>query len=68
MAPPPEPPKREATITLTRTAVSTTLPVPQDEGRHVRRDYGYIRSEIQRIAIVGGFIVVALILTAVFVR
>jgi len=52
----------------TRTAVSTALPVSHDEGRHVRRDYSYVRTEIGRIAVVSGSIVIALILTAVLLR
>ena len=51
-----------------RTAVSTAAPVSHSEGRHVTRDYSYVRTEIWRIAMAVGFIIISLVLTAVFLR
>jgi len=34
-------------------------------GKHVARDYSYVPSEIRRIVVVAGFLIVALIVTAV---
>ena len=58
----------EAAVAVPRTAVSAAAPVPHDDGRHVTRDYSYVRAEIWRIAAVGGFITISLILTAIFLR
>ena len=51
-----------------RTAVSNVPTASRGEGRHVARDYSYVGMEIRRIALVGGFIVLSLILTAIFLR
>jgi hypothetical protein len=34
--------------------------------RHVRRDYSYVRGEVIRIVVIGGFLVIALIITSIF--
>ena len=34
--------------------------------RHVRRDYSFVRGEVLRIVMIGGFLVVALIITSIF--
>ena len=60
--------RRRVAVAAARTAVSTAAPVSHGEGRHVTRDYSYVRTEIWRIAMVAGFIIVSLILTAVFLR
>ena len=57
-----------APIAVARTAVSTAAPASRSETRHITRDYGYVRTEIVRIALVAGFIVISLVLTAVFLR
>jgi hypothetical protein len=33
--------------------------------RHVRRDYGFVRGEVVRIVVIGGFLIVSLIITSV---
>lgn len=33
--------------------------------RHVRRDYGFVRGEVIRIVVIGGFLVTALIITSI---
>jgi len=33
--------------------------------RHISRDYSYVRAEVKRIVLVGGFLVVSLIITAI---
>ena len=33
--------------------------------RHIQRDYGYVRGELQRIAIVAAVLIVALVITAI---
>lgn len=53
---------------VSRTAVSTAAPASRSETRHIARDYSYVRTEILRIALVAGFIVTSLVLTAVFLR
>ncbi len=34
--------------------------------RHVRRDYSFVRGEVIRIVVIGGFLVIALIITSIF--
>ena len=68
LAQPLQPQEVEAAVAVPRTAVSAAAPVPHDDGRHVTRDYSYVRAEIWRIAAVGGFITISLILTAIFLR
>ena len=63
-----EPQEIEAPVAAARTAVSTAAPVSHSEGRHVTRDYSYVRTEIWRIAMAVGFIIISLVLTAVFLR
>jgi hypothetical protein len=58
-----------APVVAPRAAVSTAAPpASRSETRHVARDYSYVRGEIMRIAIVAGFIMVSLVLTAVLLR
>ncbi len=57
-----------APVPAPRVAVSTAAAASRSETRHVARDYSYVRGEIRRIAIVAGFIMVSLVLTAVFLR
>jgi hypothetical protein len=33
--------------------------------RHIARDYSYVRAEVKRIALVGGFLILSLIITAI---
>jgi hypothetical protein len=33
--------------------------------KHIAKDYSYVRAEVRRIALVGGFLVVSLIITAI---
>lgn len=58
----------EAAAVAAQASVSSAAPVPRGEGRHVTRDYSYVGMEIRRMAIVGGFITVSLILTGVLLR
>ncbi len=51
-----------------RTAFSPAESVSAAGGRHVARDYSYVRTEIGRIALVAGFIIISLILTGIFLR
>ena len=47
----------------------TTAELPhRAEERHITRDYSYVIAEVRRVAFVAGFIIVSLILTAVFLR
>jgi hypothetical protein len=40
---------------------------PRKEGpRHIMRDYSYVRAELTRIAALGGFLLVALIIVSIF--
>lgn len=32
--------------------------------RHISRDYSYVRAEVKRIVLVGGFLIISLIITA----
>ena len=32
--------------------------------RHIAKDYGYVRAEVKRIALVGGLLIISLIITA----
>jgi hypothetical protein len=48
-------------------AVRITSP-SRGEGKHIVQDYSYVRAEIVRMALAGGFIMISLILTAVFLR
>jgi hypothetical protein len=32
--------------------------------KHIAKDYSYVRAEVRRIAIVGGFLIISLIITA----
>ena len=57
-----------APVVAPRAAVSTASPASRSETRHVARDYSYVRGEIKRIAIVAGFIMISLVLTAIFLR
>ena len=57
-----------APVVATRAAVSTGASASRSETRHVTRDYSYVRTEIVRIAVVAGFIIISLVLTAVFLR
>ncbi|MBI2913245.1 MAG: hypothetical protein HYY03_04940 [Chloroflexi bacterium] len=68
LAEPPAPQEIAAPIAVARTAVSTAAPASRSETRHITRDYSYVRTEIVRIALVAGFIVTSLVLTAVFLR
>lgn len=34
--------------------------------RHVRRDYSFVRGEVIRIVVIGGFLIIALIITSIF--
>ena len=34
-------------------------------GRHIARDYSYVRAEVKRIVLVAGFLIVSLIITAI---
>ena len=34
--------------------------------RHISRDYSYVRAEVKRIVFVAGFLIVSLIITAIF--
>jgi hypothetical protein len=43
-------------------------PVPRDEGRHITRDFSYVRREIWRVVALSGFLIISLILTAIFLR
>jgi hypothetical protein len=51
-APAPE----ELSQTGARAAPATT--------RHISRDYSYVRAEVKRIVLVGGFLIISLIITA----
>ena len=33
--------------------------------KHISRDYSYVRAEVKRIALVAGFLIVSLIITAI---
>ena len=53
-------------------AVAPTREAPSEVGtrggatatRHIARDYSYVRAEVRRIVLVGGFLIVSLIITA----
>jgi len=49
-------------------SVATAESPSRAEERHITRDYSYVIAEVRRVAIVAGFIIVSLILTAVFLR
>jgi hypothetical protein len=51
-------------------AVAITQPKPAERAaagqvRHIARDYSYVRAEVRRIAVVGGFLIVCLIIAAI---
>jgi len=46
----------------------TLTALRQTEVRHVTRDYSYVMGELRRIVLLVAFIVVSLMLTAVFLR
>ena len=52
----PAPAPEELSPTGTRAAPTTT--------RHISRDYSYVRAEVKRIVLVGGFLIISLIITA----
>ncbi|MEE8369167.1 MAG: hypothetical protein V3S00_00195 [Dehalococcoidia bacterium] len=62
------PPEREGEVAAPAVVMPAAPPVPHDEGRHITRDFSYVRTEMWRIAAVGGFITVSLFLTAIFLR
>jgi len=33
--------------------------------RHIMRDYSYVRSEVKRIVLVAGFLIISLVITAI---
>jgi hypothetical protein len=68
LAQPLEPPEMEGDVAAPAAVMPAAPPVPRDEGRHITRDFSYVRAEISRIAAVSGFITVSLILTAIFLR
>jgi len=53
-------------------SVAPTREAPSEVGtrggatatRHIARDYSYVRAEVRRIVLVGGFLIVSLIITA----
>ncbi len=68
LAEPLAPQEIAAPIAVPRAAVSSAAPASRSETRHITRDYSYVRTEIVRIALVAGFIVISLVLTALFLR
>ena len=66
LAQPPAPQEAEAFVAVPKTAISTAEPLSHGGGRHVARDYSYVRTEILRILLVAGFLMVALIITSIF--
>lgn len=46
----------------------TLTAIRQTEAKHVTRDYSYVIGELRRIVLLIAFIVVSLVLTAVFLR
>ncbi len=60
LAEPPEPQEVGAAV--------AAPPVPRDEGRHITRDFSYVRREIWRVVALSGFLIISLILTAIFLR
>ena len=68
LAEPLAPEEIAAPVVAPRTAVSTVAPASRSEIKHITRDYGYVRTEIVRIVLVAGFIVISLVLTGVFLR
>lgn len=50
-----------APAVFTATAESSA----RGESRHVTRDYSYVRSEVLRIVLIAGFIIVSLVITAI---
>ncbi len=68
LAQPLEPQDVETRAAEPRMAPSPAEPVSAGGGRHVARDYSYVSTEVGRIALVAGFIIVSLILTGVFLR
>jgi hypothetical protein len=45
--------------------LSSAQPSRSTVTKHLSRDYGYVRGEIGRIALVAGFLIVSLIITAI---
>jgi len=46
---------------LSQTGTGAT---PATTARHISRDYSYVRAEVKRIVLVGGFLIISLIITA----
>jgi hypothetical protein len=57
VAPTPAPAPEELSQSATPAAPTTT--------RHISRDYSYVRAEVKRIVLVGGFLIICLIITAI---
>ena len=68
LAQPPEPQEVGAAVAAPAVSSPAAQPVPRDEGRHITRDFSYVRREIWRVVALSGFLFVSLILTAIFLR
>ena len=58
----------EAVAAVPAVTMAAAEPAPRSEERHITRDYSYVLAEVRRVAVIAGFIVAGLILTAVFLR
>ncbi len=58
----------EAPVAAAAVRGAAAEPAPRSEERHITRDYGYVLAEVRRVAVIAGFIVVSLILTALFLH
>ncbi len=63
-----EPSKMEGDAATSAAAIAVAPSAHRDEGRHITRDFSYVRTEMRRIAAVSGFITGSLFLTAIFLR
>jgi hypothetical protein len=59
--------EEEAAIEPEPAVAEERRPETQPTGavRHIARDYSYVRAEVRRIALVAGFLILALIITAI---